>query len=353
MGENGWRTSWRKRTLHDRASDGTVSTDLVRILLGGAPLAQGAVADILEQAGIDPSLLGRSHERIPVQQLVIIWTELERAADDPNLGLHLGELRHGLPTGHVLFSVMLNSPSLGQALERYCRYHDIMGDFVKPALVVRGATTIMGLSTRAEAVLHRQHVECIFSLLATILSHLSGAPFKGEVRFAHGRPADISEHLRVFGPSVCFDQPNNELALESAYLDQPIAAADEELLRVVERYAQRLLGRIQPATEWSSKVAELLSRNLCDGRLSLPRVARLLGLGQRSLQGRLKEEGTTYQAVLDNVRRQLAQAYLEEDALSLAEIAFLLGFADQSAFNHAFRRWTGDSPIRFRERNQL
>jgi len=75
-----------------------------------------------------------------------------------------------------------------------------------------------------------------------------------------------------------------------------------------------------------------------------------LAVSQRSLQAKLKAEGTTYQAVLDGVRRQLATAYLEDDTLSFTEVALLLGFADQSEFPHAFRRWTGDSPLRYQER---
>lgn len=338
--------------MDTRASDGTISTDMVRILLGGAPLAQGELAEILQLAGIEPSQLGSSQKRIPTRQLALIWTEMERGADDPNLGLHLGELRDGLPSGHVLFSAMLNSPTLGQALERYCRFHDIMGDFVQPELAPQGNITVLGLSTHARVTLHRQHVECIFCLLVSILSQLSAAQFKGEVRFAHGRPADISEHLRIFGPAIHFAQPENALVFESAYLELPIAAADEELLGVLEQYAERLLRRIRSTQTWSGKVAEQLGRTLCDGKPRLSSVARLLAVSERSLQGKLKDEGTTYQAVLDSVRQQLATAYLEDDKLSLAEVAFLLGYADQSAFNHAFRKWTGDSPLRFREHNR-
>ena len=190
------------------------------------------MAAILRLSGIDPALLGRSQQRIPTRQLAMLWTELERAADDPNLGLHLGELREGLPSGHVLFSAMLNSPSLGQALDRYCRFHDIMGDFVQPQLATHDAVTTLSLSTRAPVTLHRQHVECIFSLVVSILANLSASPFRGEVRFAHARPADISEHQRIFGPAVHFDQDRNELVVERTYLELPIAAADKELLGV-------------------------------------------------------------------------------------------------------------------------
>jgi AraC-like DNA-binding protein len=338
--------------LHPETSDGTISTDLVRILLGGAPLAHGELAEILRIAGIEPSLLGSSQKRISTRQLAIIWTEMERAADDPNLGLHLGELRDGLPSGHVLFSAMLNSPTLGQALQRYCRFHDIMGDFVQPTLEERGNNTFLRLSTRSRVALHRQHVECIFCLVVSVFKQLSPAIFNGEVSFANSRPTDISEHLRIFGSAVHFGRPENTLTFERTYLEQPIAPADEELLGVLEQYAERLLQRIRQSETWSGKVAEQLSRTLCDGKPNLPEVARLLAVSQRSLQGKLKEENTTYQAILDDVRQQLATAHLENDALSLTDIAFLLGYADQSAFNHAFRKWTGDSPLRYRERCQ-
>lgn len=330
------------------ARDGTISTDLVRILLGAAPLDHGELAQILRLAGIDPSLLARPQQRLAMHQLAIIWTELERAADDPNLGLHLGQLRDGVPSGHVLFAAMLNSPTLGQALERFCRYHDIMGDFVQPRLVARGEATVLSLSTRTGEPLHRHHVECIFCLSITVLSHLRPASFQGQVNFSHRRPAQIAEHQQVFGPAVRFAQPEDELLLERSYLELPIAAADAELLGVLDQYAQRLLQRVRPDQTWSGKVARLLTRNLCDGSPRLPWVARQLALSQRSLQGKLKQEGTSYQQVLDSVRQQLATAYLEDQSLSLVEIAFLLGFADQSAFSHAFRKWTGDSPQRYR-----
>ena len=121
-----------------------------------------------------------------------------------------------------------------------------------------------------------------------------------------------------------------------------------ELLGLLEGYAEKLLGRIRPEQTWSARVAEVLGRTLMDGKPRVAQAARLLGVSRRGLQGKLKEEGTTYQAVLDQVRHQLAVAYLKEDAVTLAEAAFLLGFSDQSAFTHAFRKWTGDSPHRFR-----
>ncbi len=327
----------------------SISTDMVRILLGGLPLEQGELDEILRQSGIDFSLLSRSQKRIPVSQLAMMWTLMEQASGDPNMGLHMGELHDGIPQGHVLFSVLLNSHTLGQALERYCRYHDIMGDFVQPTLVKDGDKTLLTLSRPTQVTFHRQHVDYIFSLLVSILTSLSNAPFKGEVRFAFPSPTHIDEYHRIFGNAVHFAKPENELVFGREYLASSIPATDAELLGILEGYAKRLLRRIRPEKAWSAKVSELLSRTLNEGKPSISQVARLLAVSTRKLQGKLKAEGTTYQEVLDTTRHQLAAAYLDDDKLTLVDIAFLLGFADQSAFNHAFRKWTGKSPMGFRE----
>lgn len=349
MPQRAWTTRGGP-ALDTSDSDGTVSTDMVRILLGGAPLQGGELAKILASAGLEPALLDRSQKRIPTRHLAIIWTEMERAADDLDLGLHLGESIEGLPSGHVLFAAMLNSPTLGHALARYCRFHDIMGDFVQPQLDERGGTTVLTLAPRRGVKLHRQHVEFIFSFVVSVLRQLGAAPCRGQARFAHERPVDIAEHRRIFGATPEFAHACDELAIEAGYLARPIKAADSELLRALDQYAERLLSKIRPALTWSTRVTEVVSRTLCDGKPRLANVARRLGVSSRSLQGKLKAEGTSYQTLLDNARKQLATAYLDDGELSLTEIAFLLGFADQSAFNHAFRGWTGDTPLGYRQR---
>ncbi len=334
---------------------GTISTDLVRLLLASARLPDEQLTAILQLAGMDRAQLDAPHVRLPARHLAVIWSALERGAGDPDLGLHLGELRHGLPSGHVLFSVLANSPTLGQALERYCRYHDLMGDMVQPVLdrPADGADAVLRLRARAGVALHRQHVECVFSLVVALMTRLSGAPFHGAAAFAHHQPDAIGEHLRIFGPDLRFGAPEDELTLHGAYLARPITAADPELLGVLDRYAGQLLRRVRRDRTWGARVAEQLSRTLCDGKPSIRQVARQLGVSARALQARLQAEGQTYQQVLDRVRAELARAYLADERLSLAEVAFLLGFADQSAFSRAFRKWTGETPARHRRSASL
>jgi AraC-like DNA-binding protein len=236
---------------------------------------------------------------------------------------------------------------VGDALRRFCRYHDLMADVVTPRLLVRGPDAIVRVEPRAgERPPDRHQVECLACLAVSVLRQLVEGDLSCALRFAHPRPTDLTEHRRIFGPSVLFDQPANELVLPQALLEQPIAAADAHLLGLLDQYADQALRRLRQGKPWSGRVADLLGSALCDGQPGLADVARQLALAPRSLQSRLKAEGTTFQAIADEVRRGLATAYLEQSDLTLTEITFLLGFADQSAFTRAFKKWTGAQPRR-------
>jgi AraC-like DNA-binding protein len=324
----------------------TLSSDLLRLLLESVATGEAGLQGLLAAAGVDPALLHTSHARIPAAQFATLWEAIEETSGDPCFGLHLGELRHGLPTGHVLFAVMLNSPTVGHALRRYCRYHDIMADVVQPRLVEDGAGATITLEPAVG--LHLQHVECIFSVVASIVRHLARGRFEGRVCFSHPRPGAVEEHRRLLGPDVRFGQPRDAITIAGPLLAAPIPSADPELLELLEPYARRVADRVGPDNPWSGRVERALRTSLCDGKPSLARIARELAVSPRSLQSRLGEEGTTYQQLLDRVRRELATFYLRETQLPLLDLAFLLGYADQSAFNRSFRRWTGSSPSSYR-----
>ena len=90
-------------------------------------------------------------------------------------------------------------------------------------------------------------------------------------------------------------------------------------------------------------------RMLPDGSPKAAQVARALGMSKRTLSRRLQEQGITYRDLVDKLRASLAKCYLKDRNLRMSEIAYLLGYSDLSAFDHAFRRWTGKPPSKFRE----
>ena len=116
----------------------------------------------------------------------------------------------------------------------------------------------------------------------------------------------------------------------------------------MEQFAQKLLDRLYVSDVWSDKVVRLLGQLLVRGEdISIENVAKNLAMSVRNLQIKLKDEGASYRRLLDAVRKEIALSYLKENEVSVCDIAFLLGFSEQSAFNHAFKRWTGINPRQY------
>ena len=323
----------------------TLSRDLVLLLVRGAKARVGH--DLLAELGLGQ---GASSGWVDAEHLFTIWKALERRSGDANLGLHLGEIKGTLPASNVLFASMLASPTVGSALERLCRYHAIVADLVQPMLTVTGGTAV--LTWKGPSVLHRQQAECIVSLAVSILRQLSERPQEICVAFAHPRPVDLREHVRILGRNLEFDAPRLALFFPVELLATAVAPHSGELLGVLDSHAEQLLTRARQGENMESKVARLLNLAIGDGQPKLASVAHSMGMSGRALQSKLRDDKTSFQQVLDKVRLEKASRLLTKGELQVSEVAFLMGYSDQSAFNHAFKRWTGHSPQSFRRSAQ-
>jgi AraC-like DNA-binding protein len=158
--------------------------------------------------------------------------------------------------------------------------------------------------------------------------------------------ADYDQGARyeaVYGCPVEFEAPETAMQFDTATVDSLVASGDPEIAAQADRLAQRHVDRLSPDLA-TAKVRSLLLELLPAGHVSQVRIAQCLHQSASTLQRRLRQEGTTYQQLLDETRQWMADAYLKDGRYSLAEIAFLLGFADQSNFTRAFKRWTGQTP---------
>ena len=133
-----------------------------------------------------------------------------------------------------------------------------------------------------------------------------------------------------------------------AVLERPLLAQNRDLFAYLDRHAQALQQKLDRAPSLAFRVRELLVERLRDGEPDQPSIARALGLSERTLQRRLSEENASFASLVDEVRADLARLYLGDPKLAIFEIAFLLGYSEPSAFNRAFKRWTGQSPSEFR-----
>lgn len=176
-------------------------------------------------------------------------------------------------------------------------------------------------------------------------------PVPAVVTFQHQRPADTSAYEATFdGCKLCFGAQDNAFEFEAALLQMPLRTADVMLHGVLARRANQLLEAYIPGDGLVARVRADILRHLSDGRPGVERTAGRLGTSRRSLTRHLQQEGTTFSGLLQEVRMRMAKDYLRSTASSVEDIAFLVGFSESPPFVRAFKRWTGLSPLDFRQR---
>jgi AraC-like DNA-binding protein len=168
------------------------------------------------------------------------------------------------------------------------------------------------------------------------------------VRFRQSAPDDRNEHDRLFRALIRFNSAVNGIVLPRRSLDLPLVKSDPGLCAVLERHMSTLLDKMPRTMSYSIRVRELIANELSTATPSATAAARKLHMSRRTLQRLLEAEGTTFSELVDDLRRELATRYLREPAIAIAEVAFLLGFSEASAFHRAFKRWQGTTPAAYR-----
>lgn len=312
---------------------------------------RGANGDaLLNAVGITPRQLTDPDARIPIRQVQALWREAIAATADPHLDLKLGELIHPVAVG-VLAYVMMHCPTLGRAFEKLCQYQDIACDGVRTSAQREGDFYRLSLEVTSPDIIYPEYtlnseLVMYLSAMRALTGHL--IPLT-EVTFSYVRPLDTREHERVFAPTrLVFDAPRTSLLLEARWLDTPILNANPALFPFFAQHADDLLRRLRQPSLTDRVKAEIL-RLLKGEEPTLAVVADSLAMGVRTLQNHLKEEGVTYQQLLDEVRRNLAVRHLRDPYLSTSDIAYLLGYSEPSVFYRSFKKWTGATPGEYRK----
>lgn len=327
----------------------TASADMVRMLFSYLGHRKVDPQMLERVSGIE---LHRLKRRIPVSMVNRLWRAGQVACNDPDFGLHLGEAFIHLAQGHLLFSVMRYSPTFRAALQKFFRYHSLMADSVQPRAVTVADTVHCVLDRKyPDLPLERHHVESTFAIIHGSLNSLSGTPVPlQEVAFCHDKPPSTEELSRVFNAPLRFECPEERLVFRKAVLEQPIHSADRAYLSAHESLAEDLLNGLDGEGRFERRVTARVERTLLKGESpKVAHVAKELAVSVRKLQQSLQDEGVSFRGIVNDTRKRLAKRYLRKPDTTLCDVAFLLGFSEQSAFNHAFRRWTGRTPREYRE----
>jgi len=346
----------RNSTLNATGSGPAEGTVLAALVLGNLHAAESFGFDVgalRGAAGLADAMLQDPDGRVPVENYIALWEAIERDPRAIALGLSLGKQLRVDALGVVGY-VMQHAPDVRTALQCLERFNGLLGEGIGPKLTEAGdRATLQRVEPPRVARLQSISVAAPLGTV-TLLRQLAGVPegeaIALEVGFQHPPlPREpLGELQAALACPLSFNQSETRLVLPRAFLDRALVAPNSALLAYLERHARALLTKVQEPASVSQRVRTLLSERLREGEPTQASVAKLCGMSERTLQRRLQEEATTFAQLLDEVRHALARMYLGDSQLAVFEVTFLLGYSEPSAFNRAFRRWTGASPSEFR-----
>ena len=191
--------------------------------------------------------------------------------------------------------------------------------------------------------------EATIASIVSISQQVSTQPFTPlAVYFKHPAPQCIEGHEAYFGCPIHFDSDRDALLVSHASLQTPNQLGDESISQFFDTHLEAELSKLADPNSLEHRVRIHVSRCLSEGVPTISDVAEHFSMSGRTLQRRLSELGYSYQTLVDESRRQLAERLLQQTDYSLAEVAFMTGFSEQSAFTRAFKRWAGQTPRSFR-----
>jgi AraC-like DNA-binding protein len=302
------------------------------------------------KAGLDPERFRDPDARFSFSAIRNLWKLSLEATWDPCLGIRAARYWH--PSNfHAAGFAWMASASLKDALERTVRYFRIVSTDPERLSLVETDDDFRFIIDTADV--RERGLDEEYDLLMAIIVDMCrtsyGPTFKPLlVMMERPAPPCAKEFVEYFGAPVQFSSETNLLAFDKEDLTKQLPTANAELAHANERIVMEYLSYLD-RSDIITRVKTRLIDSLPSGRVTEESIADALHLSRRSLQRRLKEEGTSYTQVLDETRRQLAAQYVRHSRLSINEITYLLGFSEPSNFSRAFRRWTGASPTAYRE----
>jgi AraC-like DNA-binding protein len=324
----------------------SVSMHFVHAVLRHALEAGVDPQDLLRRHRVPPRLLAEPQARISVQQFADLQTGTMRAMNDEALGY----ASRPLPLGSwdMMCHAVIHCDSLGQALHRYCRFFQLMGDDVAVHLETHGEDSLLVLgtagATRGSYLAELSLLNCHRFACWLVQEEL---PLR-EVTFRHERSARAGDYRLMFvGNPVHFEAQRAGIRLATSLLDKPVAQTLQSLRRYL-RHPMRVMLTTSYNFSWTARVRNQLRRDL-DALPELTTVAAALDLHPQTLRRRLAAEGSTFKQIKSDIRRDTALHFLSKKALSVEEVAHRSGFSEASAFIRAFKAWTGLTPYAYRK----
>lgn len=323
--------------------------------LAGFCVSKGADRDqLLARAGIDPPALMDQDARLPFSSYVALMRAGQALTGDTALALRFGE---SVDISEVSIIGLLGqaSETMMEAFAQLNRYVRLIvetdnGDHARRFRFTLERGGLWMVDNRRDAAAFPELTESAFAQLVCSARRTSDLLVVRAVHLTYPDPGYRAEYERIFQASVVFGSDWNAMQIDPKLPDEPVNMLPRYVFGVLSEHAEALLASLETSKSARGRVESLLMPILHTGEVGVDRIAAKMGLSRQTLFRRLKAEGTTFAAVLDDLRHRLALNYLEGRKVSVNETAYLVGFSDPAAFSRAFKRWTGMSPKAARTR---
>ena len=314
--------------------------------------AGGNPDEILKPLDLRRTILSTPHAYIPVVSFARALEDAARLTGDDCFGLHFGAGCQPKNAGPLVY-VVLNSPTMAVAFANIARYLRVHNEAAEVSFERDGRWAYLAHRLDLPMEQYRQHAEFSMAAGLVLIRLMVGSDWSPvEVRFAHKPPPSTGEHSGIFRAPVRFECPTSAFVIDAEMCDRDVPAADPRLYQIMVRYLDRILESMPREDSVIAGVRKCIGETMRSGEPTLVQTANRLMVGPRTLQRRLGECGVDFSELVADTRRRFALQYLGDRKHTITEVAFLLGYSEVSAFNRAFKRWTGSAPAEYRARAQ-
>lgn len=303
---------------------------------------------LFQRAGLDATKLRDANARYPVSGVQRLWRLAVEVTGDPCFGLTAARFWHAT-TFHALGYAWLASATLHEGLERLSRYFKMVTTAGQVCLEERDdAFYVTFVLEELEPAAAKVSLDAGAATLLRMCRTSYGENFNPlRVSLRREKPDCADRMAAYFGAPIAYGADENMLAFGKAELRERLPTANADLARANDQVIAEYLARLDRSLI-AMQVKVKLLEHLPSGTVTEEVVAGDLHMSLRTMQRKLRDQGTTFKALLDETRRELAGQYIENSRLSIGEITYLLGFSEPSNFSRAFKRWKGVSPSEYR-----
>jgi AraC-like DNA-binding protein len=287
-------------------------------------------------------------ERIPFERYMALGRMAPELTNTPEIGLVLGQKARFKDIG-IVFQLAQNCPTVRESLLQTVRYSNL-GNEVSIAIFEDSGE----YAEWAEHYISSRYVcipliefECCQKF--EILKFVLGEDFRPvHIKFQYAPPDYRNKYNEVFHSLILFEQEKSGLAFNKKYLDLPNPDPQPYIKEILARHADKLKNELEKSKRFQDNVRKIVMKHLDSGEVTMEMISSELNLSSRTVYRKLREENISYKALLSDIKKQLAEAYLKDTSLTINDISYLLGFSEASAFHRAFKRWFGMNPSQYR-----